>query len=108
IFAAAALGTVAILVFGAWFNWQINDLWPNAPRWLRFFELVPFLWIFCFAEEAVLGPVPRGRARPVRFAVFLGMRGAIWLAFVLAYFGLSSGQIILPILVLQFTALSVA
>jgi pimeloyl-ACP methyl ester carboxylesterase len=104
--AAAVLGMVTILAIGAWFDWQISDLWLNAPRWVRFAELLPFACIFCFAEEVVLGPLGSGRSRAIRFAVFLGLRFEIWLACVVAFFMLASGQILLPILALQLGALS--
>jgi dienelactone hydrolase len=104
--ATAAFACVAILAMGAWFDWQIADFWLNAPRWLRFAELLPFACVFCFAEEAVLGPLGSGKVRAIRCAMFLALRFEIWLACVLAYFVLASGQILLPILVLQFAALS--
>ncbi len=106
--AAAALGLAAILAFGAWFNWEISDLWLNAPRWLRFAELLPFAFIFCYAEETVLGGVGSGKSRFVRFLVFLALRFEIWLALVVAFFVLASGEILLPILVVQFGAFSAA
>ncbi len=68
---AAILGFATFLAVGAWLNWQLDDAWLNAPRWLRFAGLLPFLWIYSFAEEVVLGPVHHGLERAVRFAVFL-------------------------------------
>ena len=106
--AATALGVATFLAFGAWFNWEISDLWLNAPRWLRFFELLPVGWIFCYAEQVVLGPMGSGRSRARRFGVFLALRLEIWLAVVVAFFVLASGEILLPILVLQFAAFSIA
>jgi pimeloyl-ACP methyl ester carboxylesterase len=106
--AAAALAVVALLAFGGWFNWEITDLWLNAPRWLRFAELLPFACVFFYIEQAVLGPVGSGKFRVARFGLFLGLRFEIWLACVIGYFVLASGQILLPILIMQFGAFSVA
>jgi pimeloyl-ACP methyl ester carboxylesterase len=106
--AAATLAVVTFLAFGAWFNWQISDLWLNAPRWLRFAELLPFACLFCYAEETVLGALGSGKSRAMRFCTFLALRLEIWLACVLGFFVLASGQILLPILVMQFAAFSMA
>jgi pimeloyl-ACP methyl ester carboxylesterase len=104
----AAFAVVATLAIGAWLNLELTDLWLNAPRWLRLLELLPFTFLFCYAEQAVLGPVNRGRQRAQRFCAFLGLRLEIWLACLLAFFVLASGQILLPILVMQFAAFSIA
>lgn len=106
--AASVLGFAALLAFGGWFNWEISDLWLNAPRWLRFAELLPFACFFFYVEQAVLGPVGSGKFRAARFGLFLGLRFEIWLACLIAYFVLASGQILLPILVMQFGAFSAA
>jgi hypothetical protein len=94
-----ALGLAAVLAVGAWFNWQLGDLWMNAPRWLRFAELLPVAWIFCFAEEVVLGPVERGKRRAVRFAISLVLRLELWLACLLGYYMLANGQALIGVLV---------
>jgi pimeloyl-ACP methyl ester carboxylesterase len=101
---AAILAFATFLAIGAWSNWQLSDMWMNGPRWLRFAALLPFLYIFSFAEEIALGPVRAGKSRALRFAVFLALRAEIWLACLLAYFELSSGQV-LPILLVAFFAL---
>ncbi len=108
LFASGALAFAFLLAFGAWFNWEIADLWLNAPRWQRFAELLPFACVFLFAEQAALGPVGSGKERAVRFGVFLALRFEIWLACVIAFFALASGQILLPILVVQFGIFSAA
>jgi pimeloyl-ACP methyl ester carboxylesterase len=105
---AAALAVLAFLAIGAWFNWQIADLWLNAPRWKRFAELLPSACVFCYAEETILGPLGNGRARATRFCVFLGVRLEMWLACLVGFFVLANGQILLPILVMQFAAFSAA
>lgn len=106
--ASAALAVVTFLAFGAWFNWEISDLWLNGARWLRFAELLPVALIFCCAEEVVLGPLGSGKLRAQRFCVFLALRFEVWLALVVAFFVLASGQILLPILVMQFAGFSIA
>jgi pimeloyl-ACP methyl ester carboxylesterase len=105
--AAALLGFAVILAFGAWLNWQLEDLWLNAPRWLRFAELLPVTAIFCFAEEVVLGPVDAGRRRAQRFAVFLALRLELWLACVLAYYAFASGQALILILIATLAGFSI-
>jgi hypothetical protein len=107
IFGAIALGLAAVLAVGAWLSWQLADLWLNEPRWVRFAALLPLMWVFSFAEDAVLGPVERGKQRAARFGTFLAMRFVLWLACVLAYFTLDSGQALLAILVVTFAAFSV-
>src|SRR5262249_22511062 len=104
---AAALGIFVMLVLGAWFDWQLADFWLNVPRWLRFAELLPIALVFCYAEEIVLGPIGTGKARAIRFGYFLSLRLEIWLVCVFAFFVLASGQILLPILFLQFAGFSV-
>ena len=105
--AAGAAGLVVFLAAGAWFSWQLGDLWMNAPRWLRFVELLPAAWIFCFAEEVVLGPVGRGKRRAQRFALFLAIRALLWLACLLAYYTLANGQVLLGVLVAALAVFSV-
>jgi pimeloyl-ACP methyl ester carboxylesterase len=107
VIAAALLGFAVILTFGAWLNWQLADLWLDAPRWLRFAELLPVAAIFCFAEEAVLGPVGAGKRRAMRFAVFLALRLELWLACLLAYYAFASGQVLIPILVATLAGFSI-
>jgi pimeloyl-ACP methyl ester carboxylesterase len=96
--AAAALGFAVMLGLGAWLNWQLADLWLNSPRWLRFAELLPVTAIFCFAEEIVLGPIAAGWRRALRFALSLAVRAELWLACLLAYYLLASGQVLLLVL----------
>ena len=105
--AAAALGFAVMLSVGAWLNWQTADLWLNAPRWLRFAALLPIAWIFCFAEEVMLGPVRSGWARAARFALSLALRAELWLACVLTYYALASGQVLILILVASLALFSI-
>jgi hypothetical protein len=105
--AAAVLGFGTILAIGAWLNWQVDDAWLNAPRWLRFAELLPIAWIFCFVEEVILGPVRRGWPGTLRFGVFLALRLELWLACLLAYYVLASGQALLIILVISLALFSI-
>jgi len=100
----AALGFAMILAIGGWLNWQIDDAWLNAPRWWRFGVLFPFLWIYSYAEEVVLGPVGiRGR-RVLRFGIFLLFRLEVWGACAFAVYKLASGEVLIVIL---FTFLAI-
>ena len=105
---ATALGLVVILGTGAWLNWQLTDMWMNAPRWARFVALLPIAWIFCFAEEVVLGPVGYGTQRALRLVMFLGLRLELWLACVLAYYELVSGQALIVLLFAGLATFSIA
>ncbi len=105
-FAASVLGFAIVLGFGAWLNWQITDVWMNAPRWWRFVVLLPFAWVFCLAEEVILGPLRVGKACVIRWAIFFGMRLELWLVCVLGYYFLGSGQALLGMLVFTLAAFS--
>jgi pimeloyl-ACP methyl ester carboxylesterase len=105
--AAIFLGLATILAFGAWLNWQLDDAWLNTPRWLRFAALLPILWIFCYAEEVMLGPVGSGKRRAFRFAIFLLLRLELWTACAVAAYSLASGQILLVILFTFLLAFSI-
>lgn len=105
--AAAVLGFAAILALGGWSNWRLGDLWMNAPRWARFAALLPVGYVFCFAEEVTLGAVGAGKNRAMRFGVFLIMRLELWLAILLAYYELGSGQALLGVLVTGLAIFSV-
>ncbi|MFZ3214436.1 MAG: alpha/beta fold hydrolase [Candidatus Acidiferrales bacterium] len=95
---AAILGFATCMAVAAWLNWQLDDAWLNAPRWLRFAGLLPVAWIYCFAEEVALGPVQHGMHRAVRFAVFLLLRLELFLACALAWYLFASGQVLVPLL----------
>ena len=107
VFVAALLGFAVMLGLGAWLNWQIADLWLNRPRWLRFAGLLPAAWIFCFAEEVMLGPVGEGCPRALRFALSLVLRAELWLACLFAYYALASGQVLILILVASLALFSI-
>jgi pimeloyl-ACP methyl ester carboxylesterase len=102
--AAIILAFATFFAIGAWLNWQFDDAWLNAPRWLRFAGVLPVAWIYCYAEETLLGPVGEGKRRALRFAVFLLFRLELWLACALAVYKLASGEILIVIL-LTFLAL---
>ncbi len=104
---AAILGFATFLGIGAWLNWQLDDAWLNAPRWLRFAGLLPVTWIYSFAEEVVLGPVYHGLARAVRFAIFLLLRAEIFLACTLAWYLFASGQVLIPLLFVYLAVFSI-
>jgi pimeloyl-ACP methyl ester carboxylesterase len=101
------LGFATILAIGGWLNWQITDAWLSPSRWLRFAALLPAMFIFAFAEEVVLGPVYGAKRRALRFAVFLLLRGEIWIVCVLAYYELASGQVMMLILVTFLAVFSI-
>lgn len=103
---AAVLGFATFLALSAWLNWQLDDTWMNAPRWLRFAALLPVTFIFHFAEEILLGPVQHGKPRALRYTVFLGLRLEIGLACLLAYYELASGQVLILLLVVFFALFS--
>jgi len=105
--AASALAIAVVLAAGAWFNWQLGDLWLNANRWLRFAAILPAALIFCFAEEVTLGRVSAGKARAMRFLLVLVLRLELWLACVLAYYALGNGQVLIGVLVAGLAAFSV-
>jgi alpha-beta hydrolase superfamily lysophospholipase len=104
---AAILGFATFLALGAWLNWQLDDAWLNAPRWLRFAGLLPVMWIYSFAEEVVLGPVLHGLERAVRFAIFLLLRAELFLACTLAWYFFASGQVLIPLLFSYLAAFSI-
>jgi pimeloyl-ACP methyl ester carboxylesterase len=104
---SAILGFATFLAIGAWMNWQLDDAWLNAPRWLRFAGLLPVMWMYSFAEEVVLGPVHHGLERAVRFAIFLLLRAEIFLACTLAWYLFASGQVLIPLLFVYLAAFSI-
>lgn len=104
---AAVLGFATILALGAWLNWQLDDAWLSGPRWLRFAALLPVAYVFSFAEETALGPVRSEAARALRFAVFLALRLEIFLACVLGYYKLMSGQVLIVLLFVFLAAFSI-
>lgn len=104
---AVVLGSAAILATGAWMNWQLTDGWLDAPRWLRFAAIFPFLAIYAFAEEIVLGPVTHGWHRALRFALFGALRLEIFAAFLAGYYVLRNGEILLILLFVYFVGFSI-
>ncbi|MGH9757971.1 MAG: alpha/beta hydrolase [Candidatus Acidiferrales bacterium] len=104
---AAVLGMATILIVGAWLNWQLDDAWLNAPRWLRFAAILPVAWIFSFAEEVLLGPAQTGAKCAERFAVFLLLRLELWLACLFAAYYLASGEVLIILLILPLALFSI-
>ncbi len=103
---AWALGLAAMLVFGAWLNWQLDDAWMNGPRWLRFPFLVIYLLPYFVAEELALGP-PEASRGGRRSVLFLALRLELWLALLLALVAFSSGQILILLLAVYLLLFSV-
>jgi len=56
------------------------------------------MWIYCFAEEVVLGPVRIGKRRALRFGIFLLFRLELWIACAIAFYSLGSSQVLMVIL----------
>jgi pimeloyl-ACP methyl ester carboxylesterase len=104
---AAILGIGTILALGAWVNWQLDDAWLNAPRWLRFTGILPVAWVFCFSEEVALGPVGSGWKRALRFGLFGLFRAELFIACLLGFYVLASGQVLLVLLFTFFLMFSV-
>jgi pimeloyl-ACP methyl ester carboxylesterase len=105
--AAAILGFAVILAIGAWLNWRVSGLWLNEARWLRFAAVMPFAFLFAFAEETILGPVQEGKQRAIRYAISLLLRLELWLACILAYYTLTNGQFLIALLVTALAAFSI-
>lgn len=96
--ATAALGLITILAISAWLNCHLSEAWLNGPRWLRFGGLFPFLWVYSYAEEVMLGPVRIGWRRAARYLVFLVLRLELWAACAVAAYKLPNGQLMLVVL----------
>jgi pimeloyl-ACP methyl ester carboxylesterase len=96
--ATATLGLLTVLAIGAWLNWHMTEAWLNGPRWLRFAGLFPFLWVYSYGEEVMLGPVRIGWRRAARYLVFLVFRLILWTACAVAAYKLPNGQLILVVL----------
>jgi hypothetical protein len=107
IFSAALLAFAIFLATGAWLNWQLADMWMDAPRWVRFAEILPAAFLFSFAEETVLGPVETGWRGGLRYFISLTLRLEIWLACLLAYYCLLSGEVLILILFFALGGFSV-
>jgi pimeloyl-ACP methyl ester carboxylesterase len=105
--AAVVLGLVTVLAIGAWLNWHLSDVWLNLPRWNRFVGLLPFLWVYSYAEEVMLGPVRTGWRRAARYLVFLVLRLELWAACAVAAYKLPNGQMMLVVLFLFLAQFSI-
>lgn len=73
---AALAGVAVVAAFAAALNPELVETAANGPRLWRFAVLVAFTWPYFAAEEAMLG-APGGRRR---LALFLVLRGVVWLA----------------------------
>jgi pimeloyl-ACP methyl ester carboxylesterase len=105
--ATAVLGFVTILAIGAWLNWHLSDAWLNGPRWLRFAGLFPFLWVYSYGEEVMLGPMQIGWRRAARYLVFLVLRLELWAACAVAAYRLPNGQLIFVVLFMFLVQFSI-
>jgi len=101
---ATILGMAVTMATAGWVNWELTDAWPIAERCWRFSVLViifvPYLW----AEEKVLGPPGEKGIR--RWALYLAMRGLLWLAMILGLFVLDSGAVLMLLFVLYLLTIS--
>ena len=103
---ACVLGFATILAFGAWLNWQLDDVWMNATRWLRFAPVVAASLPYFAAEELALG-APNASQRWRRWGMFLLLRLILWLALMSALLVLWSGQILILLLAIFLLAFSI-
>ena len=104
----AILGMAAILVAGAWLNWQLTEAWPIAARWQRFPILVAALFPACLAEEYALGD-PRSLrrlGRAGRMALFIVLRSIVWLVLLVAMWSGAADALLSVIFVAFLGALS--
>jgi len=104
--AAGVLGLATILAFGAWLSWQLDDVWMNAPRWLRFAPVVAASLPYFAAEELALG-TPSASQGWRRWGMFMLLRLILWLALMFALLVLWSGQILVLLLTIYLLALSI-
>jgi len=105
--AAVVVAFAILLSMGAWLNWEIDDAWMNAPRWLRFLGVLPAAWLFFYAEEILLGPVGKGGKRAKRFGIFLVLRVLLFAACAFSVFRLASGQVLILLLAVPLAVLTV-
>ena len=88
---------------------ELGDLWMNAERWWRFAALAPLLLPYCFAEEAILGPVRASGARlRRRWRDYFVLRGVMWLAMMAGVLLLRSQEILVLVMGLVFIVFSIA
>jgi pimeloyl-ACP methyl ester carboxylesterase len=99
--AGAVLGMATMLVFGAWMNWALTDMWLNATRWMRFPVILLACLPYAFAEEWALGAPRAGNwlVKTRRYLLFIALRLLVWLSILFALYVYSSGQILLSVLV---------
>ena len=105
IFCGAILGMATILAAGTWLNWQLTEAWPIAARWQRFPLLVAALFPACLAEEYALGD-PRSLRRlhrAGRMALFVALRGIVWLVLFVAMWS-GAADALLDVIFIAFLA----
>lgn len=104
----AVLGFAVVLAVGTWMDWRLTDLSLNSQRWIRFAALLPFCFVYGFAEEVALGPVQRGKTGAWRVLLCLLLRFEVWLAAALAFYALASGQALIGVLAPALAIFSLA
>jgi pimeloyl-ACP methyl ester carboxylesterase len=107
---AAILALLSVFAAGAWLNWQLAECWLIPARWTRFPFLLLALFPICYAEEHALGnPASVSRsARAGRIALFVVLRGLVWLVLFGAWLAGVSGTLLAVILGAFLAVLSLA
>lgn len=99
VFAALLLG----VLFGAWLDLSVTEVWPTAGRLARLLPFAAAVLPYHFAEEFLLGPVREGKTA-ARLMTALLLRLLIWVLLVAGIFVLHSGEI-LPVLLAPYLGL---
>src|SRR6266852_409309 len=97
VLAAGFAGIVLLLLATAWFDLTFYEAWLTAAKWARFAFLLMALLPYHVAEEALLGPVQRGK-RWRRLALALTLRLITWGAMMAGVLLLHSGEILIGLL----------
>jgi hypothetical protein len=90
-----------MLVFGAWMNLALTDMWLNAARWMRFPVISLACLPYAFAEEWALGAPGVGNwlTKIRRYLLFAILRLIIWLSILFALYVYANQQILLAVLI---------
>ncbi|HEV1994634.1 MAG TPA: alpha/beta fold hydrolase [Candidatus Acidoferrum sp.] len=95
--AAGFAGVVLLLLAKAWFDLTFYEAWLIGAKWVRFPFLLVVLLPYHIAEEALLGPVERGK-KWRRLALALSLRLTTWGAMMAGILLLHSGEILIGLL----------
>jgi hypothetical protein len=97
--AAGFAGIVLLLIATAWFDLTFYEAWLTGAKWARFPFLLLALFPYLMAEEALLGPVERGK-KWRRLALALSLRLIAWGALMAGVLILHNGEILMGLLAL--------